>query len=73
MERLTNARRLKTAKIWFDVPEFVRASAGVSGLPAWLLYALQTTGQTAFYLDYEDLGSVEVDERPRGLLGVEAG
>lgn len=70
--KLTNARRLKTAKVRFDVPEFLQHLRDIQAFQLLLLNALQTTGQTAFYLDYEDLGSVEVMNGLAAFLGLEA-
>ncbi|MES2916593.1 MAG: nodulation protein NodH [Pseudomonadota bacterium] len=70
--KLTNARRLKTAKVYFDVPEFLKHLQDIQAFQLLLLNALQTTGQTAFYLDYDDLGSVEVMNGLAAFLGVEA-
>lgn len=70
--KLTNARRLKTAKVRFDVPEFLQHLRDIQAFQLLLLHALQTSGQTAFYLDYEDLGSLEVVNGLAAFLGVEA-
>jgi hypothetical protein len=70
--KLTNPKRLKSAKIWFDVPEFVGLLQEFQAFQLLVLNALQTTGQTAFYLDYDDLGSVEVMNGLAAFLGVEA-
>lgn len=70
--KLTNAKRLKTAKVRFDVPEFLQHLQDIQAFQLLLLNALQTTGQTAFYLDYEDLGSVDVLNGLAAFLGVEA-
>lgn len=69
--KLTNARRLKTAKVRFDVPEFLQHMRDIQAFQLLLLHSLQTSGQTAFYLDYEDLGSVEVLNGLAAFLGVE--
>ncbi|MGL4236154.1 nodulation protein NodH [Tabrizicola sp.] len=69
--KLTNARRLKTAKVRFDPPEFRAHLEAIQAFQLLLQHALQTTGQTAFYLDYEDLGSVEVMNGLAAFLGVE--
>ncbi len=69
--KLTNPKRLKTTKIWFDVPEFVGLLQEFQAFQLLLMHALQTTGQTAFYLDYEDLGSLEVMNGLAAFLGVE--
>jgi hypothetical protein len=70
--KLTNPKRLKTAKVRFDVPEFLQHLQDIQAFQLLLLNALQTTGQTAFYLDYEDLGSVDVINGLAAFLGVEA-
>ncbi|WP_333818325.1 nodulation protein NodH [Tabrizicola sp.] len=69
--KLTNARRLKTAKVRFDVPEFLQHLRDIQAFQLLLMHALQTTGQTAFYLDYEDLGSLDVINGLAAFLGVE--
>ncbi|WP_137109795.1 nodulation protein NodH [Rhodobacter sp. SY28-1] len=69
--KLTNARRLKTAKVRFDVPEFIGLLREFQAFQLLLVQSLQTTGQTAFYLDYEDLGSLEVLNGLAAFLGVE--
>jgi hypothetical protein len=70
--KLTNPKRLKTAKVRFDVAEFVQHLRDIQAFQLLVLNALQTTGQTAFYLDYEDLGSVEVMNGLAAFLGIEA-
>lgn len=69
--KLTNPKRLKTAKVRFDVPEFLQHLQDIQAFQLLLLNALQTTGQTAFYLDYDDLGSVEVLNGLAAFLGIE--
>lgn len=70
--KLTHPKRLKTAKVRFDVAEFLKHLQELQAFQLLLLNALQTTGQTAFYLDYEDLGSLEVMNGLAAFLGVEA-
>lgn len=70
--KLTHPRRLKTAKVRFDVPEFLTHLRDIQAFQLLILNALQTTGQTAFYLDYEDLGSLEVLNGLAAFLGVKA-
>ncbi|MFM7446589.1 MAG: nodulation protein NodH, partial [Tabrizicola sp.] len=70
--KLTNPKRLKTAKVRFDGPEFLKHLQEIQAFQLLILNALQTTGQTAFYLDYEDLGSVDVINGLAAFLGVEA-
>lgn len=69
--KLTNARRLKTAKVRFDVPEFIGILREFQAFQLLLMQSLQASGQTAFYLDYEDLGSLEVLNGLAAFLGVE--
>lgn len=69
--KLTNPKRLKTTKVRFDVPEFVGLLSEFQAFQLLLMQSLQTTGQTAFYLDYEDLGSLEVMNGLAAFLGVE--
>ncbi|MBN8631931.1 MAG: nodulation protein NodH [Rhodobacterales bacterium] len=69
--KLTNARRLKTAKVRFDVPEFLQHLRDIQAFQLLLMQALQTSGQTAFYLDYDDLGSLEVINGLAAFLGLE--
>lgn len=70
--KLTDAKRLKSAKARFDAVEFQAHLAAMQAFQLRLLHGLQTTGQTAFYIDYEDLGSVEVLNGLAAFLGVEA-
>ena len=69
--KLNDARRLRTAKVVFDGAEFREHLASLQEFQLRLLQTLQTAGQTAFYLDYEDLGSVEVLNGLAAFLGVE--
>lgn len=69
--KLTDARRLKTATARFDADEFAAHLAATQAFQLRVLNALQTTGQTAFVLDYDDLGSVEVLNGLAAFLGVE--
>jgi LPS sulfotransferase NodH len=70
--KLTNPKRLKTTKVRFDVPEFVQHLQDIQAFQLLLMQSLQTTGQTAFYLDYEDLGALDVINGLAAFLGVEA-
>ncbi len=69
--KLTNPKRLKTTKVRFDVAEFVGLLREFQAFQLLLMQSLQTTGQTAFYLDYEDLGALEVINGLAAFLGVE--
>lgn len=69
--KLTDAKGLKSAKAHFDGCEFRSYVAKLQEFQLQLLNRLQTTGQTAFYIDYEDLSSVEVLNGLAAFLGVE--
>lgn len=70
--KLTNAKRLKTAQARFDAAEFVDFTEGLQAFQLRILHGLQATGQTAFYLDYEDLQDLEVLNGLAAWLGVSA-
>jgi LPS sulfotransferase NodH len=58
--KLTNVKRRKDSKISFDADEFERYFAQLQAFQQVLKSELQTTGQTAFYLTYDDLRSLEM-------------
>lgn len=68
--KLTNPKNLKQAKARFDGVEFEAHLDRVQGFQVTLLKALQVSGQTAFYLDYEDLQDVAVLNGLAAFLGV---
>ncbi|MFT7057803.1 MAG: hypothetical protein ACJASV_000303 [Pseudorhodobacter sp.] len=68
--KLTNAKRLKTAKAHFDGAEFEAHVAQLQGFQLELLHGLQTSGQTAFYIDYEDINDTDVLNGLARYLGV---
>ena len=70
--KLTDARRRKDSRIAFDRDEFEAHLGALQEFQVTLLNAMQITGQTAFYLDYEDLQSVEVMNGLARWLGVSA-
>jgi hypothetical protein len=70
--KLTDARRLKSARARFDPGEFESHLTQTQAFHQRILRALQTSGQTAFVLDYDDLTSVEVLNGLAAFLGVEA-
>lgn len=70
--KLTDAKRLKSAKAHFDAAEFQGHIGLLQEFQLRLLRGLQTSGQTAFYIDYEDLSSVEVLNGLAAFLGVGA-
>lgn len=70
--RATHARTLKSARIRFDGPEFERHLDRLQSFQRQLLRGLQASGQTAFYLDYEDVGELAVLNGLAAFLGVAA-
>jgi LPS sulfotransferase NodH len=69
--KLTNARHAKSETIRFSPDEFEAHLERLQAFQLRLLHALQTTGQTAFYLDYEDVQDVAVINGLAAFLGVE--
>jgi len=70
--KLTDGRRRKDSRVTFDRDEFEAHLTALQTFQVSLMNALQVTGQTAFYLDYEDLQSVEVMNGLARWLGVSA-
>lgn len=68
--KLTQAKRLKTAKAHFDAPEFTAHLAQLQNFQLRLMHGLQTSGQTAFYIDYEDINDTDVLNGLARFLGV---
>ena len=58
--KLTNVAKRKDARATFDAREFKAHLEALQDFQVTLMRALQTTGQTAFYVAYEDLQDVEV-------------
>ncbi len=69
--RLSNARNLKQARIRFDAAEFQRHLEEGQDFRQRILAGLQTSGQAGFFLDYEDILSVDVLNGLAGWLGAE--
>jgi hypothetical protein len=70
--KLTNVAKRKEGLAEFDADEFAEHLDRLQGFQITLLHALQTTGQTAFYLDYEDLQDLDVMNGLAAWLGVSA-
>ncbi|MEF3046027.1 sulfotransferase family 2 domain-containing protein [Pseudotabrizicola sp. L79] len=68
--KLTNAKNLKTAQARFDAPEFEAHLAALQDFQIRILHGLQVTGQTAFYIDYEDINDLDVVNGLAAFLGV---
>lgn len=69
--RLRDMAMAKRAQAEFDGSEFAAHLDRLQGFQLRLLHGLQTTGQTAFYIGYEDLGDVDVLNGLGRYLGVE--
>ncbi len=67
--KLTNVKHAKSGKVSFDAAEFERHLSQLQAFQVELLGALQRSGQTAFYVDYEDLQDVDVMNGLAAYLG----
>ncbi len=67
--KLTNVKKRKDAQIAFDRDEFETHLTALQAFQVTLLHALQITGQTAFYVAYEDLQDVAVMNGLARFLG----
>lgn len=70
--KLTNVSHAKTSQVVFDSTEFETHMSGLQMFQIRLLNILQRTGQTAFYVAYEDLQDVEVMNGLVRWLGVDS-
>lgn len=70
--KLTDVKRLREKTVEFEAEEFERHVAKLQAFQMVLLGGLQRTGQTAFYIDYEDLQDVEIMNGLASFLGVDA-
>lgn len=68
--KLADPKRLKTTTAHFDETAFLHHLAMSQAFQSQVLRALQSSGQTAFILDYEDLDSVAVLNGLAAYLGV---
>lgn len=68
--KLTNVKRRKDAKAQFDAAEFAAHTGALQDFQVTLLNRLQALGQTAFYMAYEDLQSLDVMNGLACWLGV---
>jgi len=66
---LKDAKHQKSARIRFDAGEFERHLAEAQAFQVRLLSGLQVSGQTAFYIAYEDIGDVAVLNGLAAYLG----
>lgn len=70
--KLTNIKARKAQKAVFEADEFSDHVAALQAFQVTLLNRLQASGQTAFYVAYEDLQSLEVMNGLANWLGVPA-
>ncbi len=68
--KLTDVKRRKAAKARFDAVEFAAHVEALQDFQVLILNRLQKSGQTAFYVAYEDLQDVEVMNGLARWLGV---
>ena len=69
--KLTNLKRRRATRIRFDAAEFEDHLGRLQAFQVDLLNRLQRSGQTAFYIAYEDLWDAEVINGLARFLGVE--
>ncbi len=68
--RLSNMKGARTAQITFDRDEFEQHLDRLQEFQLRLLRGMQTTGQTAYYIGYDDLRDLEVLDGLAAYLGV---
>ena len=68
--KLTDVKRLREDTVTFKATEFRLHIDKLQAFQVRLLNTLQKAGQTAFYVDYEDLQDVDVMNGLAGFLGV---
>ena len=67
--KLTNAKHAKSGQIQFDAVEFAEHLKKIQDFQLTLMRAMQTSGQTAFYVAYEDLQDIDVVNGMARFLG----
>ncbi|SUZ32676.1 hypothetical protein ROE7235_02437 [Roseibaca ekhonensis] len=70
--KLGDVKTKRSAQVAFDPVEFEEHVTRIQGFQAKVLRLLQTSGQTAFYLAYEDANDVDVLNGLAAWLGVAA-
>ena len=69
---LANTKHLKTVRPRFELEEFQARIDALQGFQRGLLNRLQISGQTAYYIDYEDVLDLKVINGLAAFLGVPA-
>ena len=70
--KLTNVKRRKDSKVVFDGAEFEKHVTKLQEFQVMLLNRLQGSGQTAFYIAYEDLQDLTIINGLAKFLGTDA-
>jgi hypothetical protein len=70
--KLTNVKHARSQQVKFDAAEFERHMADLQAFQVRLLNTLQKSGQTAFYVAYEDLQDVDVMNGLAAFLGTDS-
>ncbi|MEX0370175.1 MAG: nodulation protein NodH, partial [Tateyamaria sp.] len=70
--KLTDAKARKDGKASFDEDEFAQHLDALQSFQATVLHKLQTSGQTAFYIAYEDLQDLSVMNGLATWLGLDS-
>lgn len=68
---LANTKHLKTVRPGFEIEEFKARLDELQAFQVRLLNRLQTSGQTAYYIDYDDILDLKVINGLAAYLGVE--
>lgn len=68
---LANTKHLKSVRPKFEIGEFEARLDSLQGFQRRLVNRLQQSGQTAFYIDYEDILELKVINGLAGFLGVD--
>lgn len=68
--KLGDARRRREARARFEAAEFTEHVTRLQAFQLQIQRALQTTGQTAFWIDYDDIGELSVIRGLATFLGV---
>ncbi len=69
--KLTNVKHQRQAKVRFDAKAFESHLEEIQAFQIRIMHALQVSGQTAFYIDYDDIGDVEVLNGLAKFLGTD--
>jgi LPS sulfotransferase NodH len=69
---LANTKHLKTVRPRFDLAEFEERLTKLQAFQKTIQHRLQVTGQTAYYIDYDDILDLEVLNGLAAFLGVDA-